>query len=469
MTMCVMLCVFMTAAAQAPQGMPQGFPGGFMGMGMPRGPALQLNALPTHPDWVYETGEEGLIDIEVLVDGKPVKEAKVTYTAGPDKMATDLRGETVLKKGKGQISIGTMRTPGFVRCSISAEADGGRASTTITLGFSPEKIQPTTTLPDDFQAFWDKCKADLARLPLDLQMELMPERCTEDVNVYHASAANMRNGVRVYGILCVPKAEGKYPALLTVPGAGARNYTGDIRMAQKGFITFEMGIHGIPVNLDPNFYNVFKQGVLNNSAGYTEFDLDNRDEYYYKRVYLGCIRSIDIMCSLPQWDGRNVAVTGGSQGGGLSIVTAGLDPRVNCYVSFFPAMCDLTGYLYGRAGGWPHMFAPAKWEKNLTQIKIETSKYFDAVNFARGIKAPGLWSFGYNDTTCPPTTVYSAYNVVPAEKELMLRVETGHNRYAEQITASQQWIMKQFGMQVDEPAPSQTTRTAFRDNVTVNN
>ena len=103
MTMCLLLSVFLTVAAQAPQGAPQGFPGGFMGMGMPRGPALQLNALPTHPDWVYETGEEGLIDIEVLVDGKPVKEAKVTYTAGQEKMATDLRGEVVLKKGKGQI------------------------------------------------------------------------------------------------------------------------------------------------------------------------------------------------------------------------------------------------------------------------------------------------------------------------------------------------------------------------------
>ena len=462
LTCFVSLLSVMLAWAQGPAAFP-GF-GGIM-----RGPALKLIAEPTHSDWVYATGEPGLIDVELQIDGKPVKEGTVRYSAGQEKMATDLTGEIVLKKGKGQINLGTMRTPGFLRCNISAEADGGRASTTITLAFSPESIKPTTTQPDDFIAFWDQCKKDLAALPLDLQMELIPERCTDDVNVYHASAANMRNGVRVYGILCVPKAEGKYPALLTVPGAGARNYTGDIKMAQKGFITFEMGIHGIPVNLDPSFYNVFKQGVLNNSAGYTEFNLDNRDEYYYKRVYLGCIRSIDIMCSLPQWDGKHVAVTGGSQGGGLSIVTAGLDPRVSCYVSFFPAMCDLTGYLYGRAGGWPHMFAPDKWSKNLTQIKIETSKYFDSVNFARQISVPGLWSFGYNDTTCPPTTVYSAYNVVPAQKELMIRVETGHNRYAEQITASQQWIMKQFGMEVDEAEPSSTQRTNIKDNVTVNN
>jgi cephalosporin-C deacetylase-like acetyl esterase len=71
------------------------------------------------------------------------------------------------------------------------------------------------------------------------------------------------------------------------------------------------------------------------------------------------VRAVDYIFSLPEFDGSTIAVTGGSQGGALSIVTAGLDSRIKYLAAFYPAMCDFTGYLYGRAGGWPHMFNEA--------------------------------------------------------------------------------------------------------------
>jgi cephalosporin-C deacetylase-like acetyl esterase len=81
------------------------------------------------------------------------------------------------------------------------------------------------------------------------------------------------------------------------------------------------------------------------------FNLDDRNRFYYKRVYLGCVRANDFIFSLPQFDGVNLAVTGGSQGGALSIITAGLDPRVKHLAAYYPALSDVTGYLKGRAGG----------------------------------------------------------------------------------------------------------------------
>jgi cephalosporin-C deacetylase-like acetyl esterase len=93
--------------------------------------------------------------------------------------------------------------------------------------------------------------------------------------------------------------------------------------------------------------------------------------------------------SLPQYDGKNLAVTGGSQGGALSIVTAALDPRVKFLAANYPALSDLTGYLYDRAGGWPHMFTNNSSSGNGTPQKIETSKYYDVVNFARMVAIPG--------------------------------------------------------------------------------
>ena len=63
-------------------------------------------------------------------------------------------------------------------------------------------------------------------------------------------------------------------------------------------------------------------------AGYWNYNLDDKDRYYYKRVYLGCVSANDFITSLPQYDGTNLGVTGGSQGGALSIITAALDTRV---------------------------------------------------------------------------------------------------------------------------------------------
>ena len=93
-----------------------------------------------------------------------------------------------------------------------------------------------------------------------------------------------------------PKKEGKYPAILRVPGAGVRPYFGDISTAEKGFITLEIGIHGVPVNLEPEVYSNLGAGALN---GYQNMNLDDRDRYYYKRVYMGCVRANDFLTNLP--------------------------------------------------------------------------------------------------------------------------------------------------------------------------
>ena len=273
---------------------------------------------------------------------------------------------------------------------------------------------------------------------MDVKLTLLPERCTELTNVYQANIQNFKIGSRLYGIVCIPKKPGKYPAILKVPGAGVRGYPGDIAMADLGVITFEIGIHGIPVTMDPGIYNDLARTALD---GYMLFNLDDRDKYYYKRVYLGCVRAIDFIFSLPEFDGSNLAVTGGSQGGALSIVTAGLDDRVKYLAAFFPALCDLTGFLSNRAGGWPQMFRD---QKEVSKEKIETSKYYDVVNFAKNVKIPGFYSWGFNDPVCPPTSMFSAYNSITAPKELIIMQETGHWSYPEQNEKSKQWLVNRL-------------------------
>lgn len=394
-----------------------------------------------HPDWTYKVGENVKFTISVFKNNNLVPNARVRYEIGPEKQDPTQKQTVTLTTGTQVIEGGTMTTGGFLRCVAVAEVDGKEYRNLSTAGFDPLSISPTVDNPTDFDTFWNDAKTELAKIPLDAKMTLLPERCTEKTNVYHVNIQNFKLGTRLYGILCVPKKEGKYPALLHVPGAGVRPYSGDIANAEKGMITLQIGIHGIPVNMDLSVYTDLGAGILN---GYPNYNLDDKNRFFYKRVYIGCVRANDFLTSLPQYDGANLAVTGGSQGGALSIITAALDSRVKWLGAFYPAICDVTGYLKGRAGGWPHYFDKGSRAFNETKEKLTTLGYYDVVNFARRVKVPGLYSWGFNDETCPPTSMYAAYNVISAPKELFLALDTGHWMYPEQVEKMNNWLTEKL-------------------------
>ncbi|SHJ04378.1 Cephalosporin-C deacetylase [Tangfeifania diversioriginum] len=404
----------------------------FQSNAQPSKQLVQVIVTPDRADWTYEKGDRAEFEIQVLKNNVPLDGVEVTYRIQPEQMSAWDKGRVTLKKGSTTLKSKRFRDAGFLRCHASVEVDGKTYSSYATAGFSPEEIEPTTTLPPDFEQFWEDAKAELAEVPVKPVLTLMPERCTDKVDVYHVSIDNIKG--KIYGILSKPKAEGNYPAILHVPGAGIRPYYGDPWSAEKGIITFQVGIHGIPVNLDQEVYDNLSYGALNN---YWVTNLDDKDNYYYKRVYLGCVRAVDFIETLDCFNGEDIAVTGGSQGGALSIVTAGLDDRIDYLAAFYPALSDLTGYLNDRAGGWPYMFRDGFTNKH---EKVETSKYFDVVNFARFVEVPGWYSWGYNDNVCPPTSTYSAYNVIEAEKELHIFQETQHWTFPEQREQRNTWL-----------------------------
>lgn len=403
-------------------------------------PARQLvNVIvaPDHPNWEYRTGEKVKFTVTVLKYGNPVKEGTIYYSVGPEKLKPTRSDSAKLKDGQFVIDGGTMRTPGFLRCVVSVKVDNKQYAGVATAGFAPLEIKPTVSLPADFSSFWAGAKEELSKVPMDAKLTLMPERSNEKVNVYHLSLRNIGNS-RVYGILSVPKAPGKYPALLRVPGAGIRPYRGDIGTAERGIITLEIGIHGIPVNLDDEVYSNLAAGALN---GYPSLGMDDKNRFYYKRVYLGCVRANDWLTSMPEYDGKNLGVAGGSQGGALSIITAALDNRVQYLAAFYPALSDVTGYLKGRAGGWPHYYDDNNKGYNNTPDKLNTIAYYDVVNFARNLKVPGYYAWGFNDDVCPPTSMYAAYNEIKAPKDLELFLETGHWTFPEERDNFSNWII----------------------------
>lgn len=157
----------------------------------------------------------------------------------------------------------------------------------------------------------------------------------------------------------------------------------------------------------------------------------------------GVIRAIDFIDTLPEYDHKRLGITGSSQGGALSIIGAALDSRITFYAAIHPALCDHAAFLKGRAGGWPHYFYN---KENPDPRMVENAAYYDAANFATLLKVPGWFSFGFNDEVCPPTSTYSTYNIVTAEKELRPYRETGHYWYQEQYDEWNAWLLKMLGL-----------------------
>ncbi|WP_187262039.1 acetylxylan esterase [Pontibacter beigongshangensis] len=395
---------------------------------------------PDAKDWNYLTGQKATVTVSILQFGVPREDAIIRYEVGPELMPPDKTGQLTLKKGTGKIDLGTSRQPGFRQLVVRTELNGKTYSNMVKVGYAPEKIAPTIPLPADFADFWQKAKAEAAKVPADPVLTHLPAHSTATVNVYLVSLQNYQKGQRLYGYLCTPKAPGKYPVLFSPPGAGIKPMSPYTGYAEQGFISFSTEIHGLSPELDAGTY----KSISTAFGDYWLNKLDDKDNYYYKRVYLGCVRAIDFLSSLPEFDGKNVLVTGGSQGGALAIVTAALDKRVIALASFYPALSDMTGYLHGRAGGWPHLLSPRQQASTNTPAKLNTISYYDVVNFAKQLTVPGFYSWGYNDNTCPPTSVYAAINAVKAPKTIAITPISGHWRFEETNQESMAWLKSQL-------------------------
>ena len=399
-----------------------------------RGTNIVVSVTPDHQDWNYKVGEKASFVVNVRKSGTLQNQVKIDYEAGPV-MYPNTKKTLILKDGTMKWS-GEMKTPGFYRLKVVAHVDGKDYEGLCTAAFSPEKIKPFAQEPKDFDDFWKKALDEARQIDLNPTKVLLPERCTKDVNVYEISYHNNRWGSKMYGVLSVPVKPGKYPALLRVPGAGVRPYSGDTYTATGKCIVLEIGIHGVPVTMEQKVYDDLANAALN---GYWDTNLENPDRNAYKRVVTGAVKGVDMIASLDEWDEKTLGVTGSSQGGFLSLAVAALDKRVTFLAAVHDAMCDYEAELHGVAGGWPHYFYHAKMNA-ITKARLEGARYYDGVNFARRITVPGWYSFGYNDEVVPPTSSYGLYNSVKAPKTLSLYQMTGHFWYQEQWDEWQEFL-----------------------------
>jgi cephalosporin-C deacetylase-like acetyl esterase len=308
-------------------------------------------------------------------------------------------------------------------------------------------------MPKDFEKFWQQEIKKARSVDLDPHLTYLPQHSDDQVAVYLVRLT-VGEGKTFYGYLSKPKivnsklSNGKFPMMFCPPGAGPYKRSPQKEFAYKGFVVLNIDIHGLNPELPKEYFDT----KWDETFDYWNRGLASRDSCYYRQVYAGCVRSIDFLCSLPEWDGKNIVCKDGSQGGALSIVTAALHEKVSLVCAFYPALCDLTGFAHGRAGGWPKYFFAKSPEHRPTdkvltlddKAEIKTLQYHDVVNFAHILKAPGYYYFGYNDNFCSPTSIFAMLNEMQAPKTVAVTYTNQHFSFDESRAQAAEWVMKQI-------------------------
>ncbi len=401
---------------------------------------------PDHTDWLYEIGENANIEIQLYKYGVAQDGVEVNYEIAPDMLQTVSKGKVKLKNGKAMIKAGTRKTPGFTDVKLSAVIDGMNTKHHVKVGFSVNKIEPFTKEPKDFKAFWDETVKTYQN-PVVVSREIAKEYCTDKIDCWLVKLKT--DGTHyIYGYLTMPKdAKGrKLPAVMCPPGAGVKTIKEPLRhryYAENGFIRFEIEIHGMNPTWSETMFKDIQSAFASRDNGYFTNGIENRERYYMRHVYGGMVAVMKYIESLPEWDGTNLAVQGGSQGGALAIVTAALCPEVTLCVANHPALTDMAGYSEeGRTGGYPHFK-----KEILTSQNINTLSYYDVINFCRYVKCPVRLTWGYNDSTCPPTTSFAAWNTLKCPKESFITPINEHWTSETMERQHMEWILQKIQKQ----------------------
>lgn len=395
---------------------------------------------PDHADWLYQVGEDATVEVQLYKYGCAVN-AEVSYEVCPDMLPATSKGKVKLVNGKGTIKVGTRRQPGFQDLKLTATIDGKQTQHHVKVGYSVDKIAPYTQMPKDFKAFWDDAVTSARKAaPLKYTRELATELCTDKIDCWLVKLQIDREHY-MYGYLSMPKNhEGKMAASFCPPGAGVKTIKDPLRhkyYAEDGMIRLEAEIHGLDPRIPESTFKEVRSAFANNDNGYFTNRLGEKDAYYMRHVYVGMVRWMDFLCSLPEWDGVNLSVQGGSQGGALALVTAALDPRVTACCVNHPALTDMAGYAEkGRTGGYPHFK-----ENVLTAQVIDCLQYYDVINFCRLVKCPVRMTWGYNDSVCPPTTSYAAWNTLTCPKECVITPVNEHWTSETMEKQHEEWII----------------------------
>jgi cephalosporin-C deacetylase len=292
-----------------------------------------------------------------------------------------------------------------------------------------ETYVPIREEPADFDSFWKSTLDEARTYPLNAKFERVDYGLVAQ-ETYDVTFSGF-GGQPIKGWLILPsQCNGKLPCVVEYIGyGGGRSFAIDwLLWASAGYAHFIMDTRGQgstwSVGHTPDLYA--DGGNPHIPGSMTQGILDPK-HYFYRRVFTDAVRAIDATRSHPEVDTTRIAVTGGSQGGGITIAAAGLVPDVIAAMPDVPFLCHyrratelVDTYPYKEIADYCHI------HREKVDTVFNTLSYFDGINLSARAKAKTLFSVGLMDQVCPPSTVYAAYNHWAGEKDIKVYPYNGH-------------------------------------------
>ncbi len=313
---------------------------------------------------------------------------------------------------------------------------------------------PEVRCRPDFEDFWrSTLAAELAR-PLDATV-VRREAPLRAIEVYDVSWTGY-GGQRIQGWLRLPAhREGPLPAVVQYRGySGSRGYPHqDMLYASAGYAHFLIDARGqgwrTPSLTDATPDSDPAAGEMH-SPGMMTSGVQSPETYYYRRLYVDALRLLQVAQADERVDASRVALSGSSQGGGMTIAVAGLAAMAGIPVAAaMPGVAFLCHFerAVGLTDSYPYKEIAdllAAWPQRQEQT-FDTLSYFDGVNFAPYAPAPALFDVALMDQVCPPSTVFAAYNAWGSDdKEIEVFPWNGHEGGTDHHSWRRlQWLQEQ--------------------------
>lgn len=318
-------------------------------------------------------------------------------------------------------------------------------------------FRPDVEEPADFDDFWRDTVAETQSHDLAARTELIDNKLAL-IDTYDVTYAGF-GGSEVKAWLHVPAgADGPLPAVVQYHGySGGRGFPHSYtQWAQAGYAHFVMDTRGQgwSVGGHSSTHDVSPDAGINHTPGFMTAGLGSPDTYYFRRVYADAVRMLEVARGSRLVDPDAILVTGGSQGGGITIAAAGLAPLAGIelagaapdvpFLCHFQRAVELTDAKpYGEITEYL-----AAW-RDRVDVAYRTLSYFDGVNLSRRATAPALFSVALMDPVCPASTVFAAYNfygeAAGADKAINVY---SHNRHeggaGYQVAAQLDWFAERF-------------------------
>jgi len=371
-------------------------------------------------DHLYAAGNPNYFTINYNAAGK----GKIKLSISSDFHKTFVQNEYEVSKGKGTIRFDfndKITKPGFYEC-IATMDDGGYTSDVRWIALSPTKIECTNNTVPAYKKFWDETLKELKTVQPEFKIIKKDSLSTESREGYIVEMKSL-GGLTIRGYYFVPKTKGKHAAILHVPGYGdGYQNLGTFLENNENVVELALCVRGHGISAD-----VFNPGF--GVPGIWGYKICNEKEAAYRGIYMDCVRAVEFLLSRPEVDPSRVGVMGGSQGGGLTVATAGLcNDQIKACSFFDPFPCDVRDHLKTRTMCNKEFKSYLNFYHNECSFEdaLNVQDLLDAKGFAAWIKCPAFFVTSLFDDDVPPHIGFSVYNRISSPKSFKIYPELGH-------------------------------------------